>query len=237
MTLTRKFFTRWLVMFLNAPTIFIFFCLIALSSYTKSDSGTRHWHNNANKSIPSEIHEALDCSTARNIAVQPNLLISTWRWTLPQVEIRVKRASAPTSWYGNSVCTFYPVLLLIYNIELNPAEPSSSSGKTPKNRKVNITIAHLNVCSIASHKKFFLVKQMIVHGNYDIFVISESWLDPSLTNNDIQIPGYVIFRQDRSPHKSGGGIVVYIRNSIKALTIDNWSTTVDTNSQHLWLKV
>lgn len=139
--------------------------------------------------------------------------------------------------YGNSVCTFYPVLLLIYNIELNPAEPSSSSGKTPKNRKVNITIAHLNVCSIASHKKFFLVKQMIVHGNYDIFVISESWFDPSLTNNDIQIPGYVIFRQDRSPHKSGGGIVVYIRNSIKALTIDNWSTTADTNSQHFWLKV
>ena len=80
---------------------------------------------------------------------------------------------------------------------------SSSLGKKPKSRKVNITIAHLNVRSMASREKFYLVKQRIVHDNHDIFVISESWLDPSTTNNNIQIPGCVIFRQDRGPHKSG----------------------------------
>lgn len=51
---------------------------------------------------------------------------------------------------------------------------------------------------MASHKKFYLAEQMIVHDNYDPFDISESWLDPSTTNNDLQIPGYVIFRQDRA---------------------------------------
>lgn len=90
---------------------------------------------------------------------------------------------------------------------------------------------------MASHKKFYLVEQMIVHDNYDPFDISESWLDPSTTNNDLQIPGYVIFRQDRGPHKSGGGIIVYIRNSFQASSIDNLSTTTDANSQQLWLKV
>ena len=58
-----------------------------------------------------------------------------------------------------------------------------------------------------------------------------------MTNNDLQIPGYVIFRQDRGPHKSGGGIIVYIRNSFQASSIDNLSTTTDANSQQLWLKV
>ena len=47
-------------------------------------------------------------------------------------------------------------------------------GKKPKSRKINVTIAHLNVCSMASHKKFYLVEQMIVHDNYDPFDISES---------------------------------------------------------------
>ena len=88
-----------------------------------------------------------------------------------------------------------------------------------------------------SREKFYRVEQTIVHDNYDISVISESWLDPPTANNDIQIPGYVIFRQDRGSHKSGGEIVVYIRNSFKASVIDNLSTTTDANSQQLWLKV
>ena len=90
---------------------------------------------------------------------------------------------------------------------------------------------------MASHKKFYLVKQTIVHDNYDIFVVSESWMDLPTTNNDIQIPGHIIFGQDKGPHKSGGGIVVYIRNSFKASIIDNLPATTDANSQQLWLKV
>ena len=89
---------------------------------------------------------------------------------------------------------------------------------------------------MTSHKKLFLVKQTIVHDDNDIFIVSESWLDPPTTNNDIQIPGHIIFRQDRDPHKSGGGIVVYIRNSFKSI-IDNLPATMDANSQQLWLKV
>ena len=38
---------------------------------------------------------------------------------------------------------------------------------------------------MASREKFDLVKQTIVHNNYDMFVTSESWLDPYTTNNDI----------------------------------------------------
>ena len=55
--------------------------------------------------------------------------------------------------------------------------------------------------------------------------------------------GCIIFRQDRGPHKCGGGgggeigIVVYIRNSLRASIIHNLSTITDANSQQLWLKV
>ena len=41
----------------------------------------------------------------------------------------------------------------------------------------------------------------------------------------------------RDPHKSGGRIVVYIRNSFKASIIYNSPATKDANSQQLWRKV
>ena len=40
--------------------------------------------------------------------------------------------------------------------------------------------------------------------------ISESWLDRTVCDADILIPGYMTFRQDRGPHKRGGGALVYI---------------------------
>ena len=60
----------------------------------------------------------------RNVAHQPNFLVPTWRRTLARVVIKGKRASAPTLLYCNSVCSFYPVLLLIHDLELNPGPPS-----------------------------------------------------------------------------------------------------------------
>lgn len=83
----------------------------------------------------------------------------------------------------NSVCTFRPVFLLIHDLELKPWASQFFRKKT--NRKANVTIAHFNVHSMASREKFYLVKQTIVHNNYDMFVTSESWFDPYKTNNDI----------------------------------------------------
>ena len=73
----------------------------------------------------------------------------------------------------------------------------------------------LSLISKASREKFYLVKQTTVHDNYDIFVISESWIDPSLTNNNTQIPGYVIFRQDRGLHKSGAELLFTLETHLK----------------------
>ena len=52
----------------------------------------------------------------------------------------------------------------------------SSTFQASKNRK-QLTIAHLNVRSMASRENFHLLKQIVT--NYDIFTISETWLDPS----------------------------------------------------------
>ena len=46
-----------------------------------------------------------------------------------------------------------------------------------------------------------------------VFAVSETWLKPSITDNESQIPGYSCVRSDRL-HKTGGGTKAYVRNGI-----------------------
>ncbi|KAK2562924.1 hypothetical protein P5673_013901 [Acropora cervicornis] len=104
-----------------------------------------------------------------------------------------------------------------------------------RNRNHYLTVAHLNVRSMASRENFHLIEQIVV--NYDIFTISETWLDPSVYDSDLNIPGYILIRQDRGPQKKGGGLIVYAKSKFKVSVLDTWSSVSEYNFQQLWLKV
>ena len=160
------------------------------------------------------------------------------RWRIKAgITTKVKRSSAPSPRYCNSVLTFHPVLKLIHGVELNPGPKIYSTTKNSQTKKGNVTVAHLNVRSIISRENFYLVTETIKENNYDIFTISESWLGSSTSFLDIHIPGYLLFRQDRGEHKSGGGLLVYIKNIYKASTVNHLSSVSETDFQQLWIKL
>ena len=88
-----------------------------------------------------------------------------------------------------------------------------------------------------SRENFDLIKQAISSNEYNIFKNSETWLDPSTTDTDIQISGCTLFRQDSGTHKNGGGVVVYVKDTYKASVITELSAVSDCNFPQLWLKV
>ena len=100
-----------------------------------------------------------------------------------------------------------------------------------------MSVAHLNVRSVASRENFYLLKQTVTTNSFDIFTVSESWLDRTVCDADILIPGYTTFRQDRGPHKRGGGVHVYVKDIYKACVIEKWSSVSESNFQQLWLIV
>ena len=110
-----------------------------------------------------------------------------------------------------------------------------STTQDSRNRNHYLTVAHLNVRSMASRENFHFIEQIVV--NYDIFTISETWLDPSVCDSDLNIPGYILTRQDRGPQKKGGGLIVYAKNKFKVSVLDTWSSVSEYNFQQLWLKV
>lgn len=105
-------------------------------------------------------------------------------------------------------CLIFLLLLLSGNIELNPG-PDINCLSTPiefKSRS-GLGVIHLNVRSLLP--KLDLAKIWAKSTDADILVFSETWLKKSITDKDIAIEGYNVFRCDR-PRK-GGGIAIYVK--------------------------
>ena len=77
----------------------------------------------------------------------------------------------------------------------------------------NVIFEHLNLSSLQN--KFFSISELI-KGKVDIFLINQSKVDESFTNNQFAMSGYKFIR-DRN--KFGGGIAFYITDQLTSLII------------------
>ena len=59
---------------------------------------------------------------------------------------------------------------------------------------------------------------MIIKGNLDILVLTETKIDESCSKHELSIDGYTSFRLDRNKH--GGGALVYAREDIPCRVIN-----------------
>ena len=69
---------------------------------------------------------------------------------------------------------------------------------------------HLNARSVIS--KLTDLRRIVKESQTSVLAISESWLDSSITDEEIKIDGYSLIRGDRN--RNGGGVCLYIKNNI-----------------------
>ena len=100
---------------------------------------------------------------------------------------------------------------LVHDIEVNPGpnKPFKDSLSSSNNNNRNIKIVHLIVHSLKNREHFVQVKDTVTSLNFDIFTISETWLHHAVSNLEIKIPGYDIYRID-CQNKRGGGVCIYV---------------------------
>ena len=127
---------------------------------------------------------------------------------------RIKRASATTVYYDNSTSAFRPILQLLHDVELNPGPANCSTTNEFEKSTGNMKIAHLNVHSLKCREHFVLVKKAVLENKFDIFTVSETWLNSSVTDLEIEIPGYIIYRINRQA-KNGGGVCAYVSQNYR----------------------
>ena len=77
-----------------------------------------------------------------------------------------------------------------------------------------LQICHVNMRSLMPgdrHVKLDdLHSTLCIENNSDVICISETWLDDTIDDSDVIIPGYQLFRRDRNRH--GGGVAIYIKD-------------------------
>ena len=94
-------------------------------------------------------------------------------------------------------------------------EPFFVMKKLRPNNVNRIIVGHFNINSL--RYKFEELKD-IVKSNVDIIILSETKIDDSFPTNEFLINGFSVpFRADRN--KNGGGILVYIRDNIRAILL------------------
>lgn len=80
----------------------------------------------------------------------------------------------------------------------------------------NLNIGHFNCQSFLLNRSSTKLNEIrsILQGNYlDVVGVSESWIKPYVSNDVIDMPGYVCHRSDR-PEGRGGGVVLYVSSNI-----------------------
>ena len=103
------------------------------------------------------------------------------------------------------------------------ANPNPNLNLSQVDMEKGIHFMHLNTCSLLSKNRFDLIRMQLMHSGLDVISLSETWLTNSIPNEVVNMGNYVLTRLDRSwfnePNQSefkrGGGLVCYIRSSIK----------------------
>ena len=103
------------------------------------------------------------------------------------------------------------ILLLSGDISLNPGPQfyqNNNIWSCFKSRGIHLL--HLNINSLLP--KIDEVRDFIKKSNASVLGLTETKLDDSISNQEIDIQGYILIRSDRNRH--GGGVACYIKNNL-----------------------
>jgi hypothetical protein len=99
-----------------------------------------------------------------------------------------------------------------------------------------LKLAHLNIRSLRNTAHFLQLKELVRTNRIDVFTISETWLNTTVTNKKLEIDGYKLHRLDRL-YKKGGGVCAYVRKNIKSSVIKELTQISDTSFHQLWINL
>lgn len=108
--------------------------------------------------------------------------------------------------------------------------------KQPSKAPGGLEILHLNIRSLKNRAHLLELRQLASERKSDIITISETWLNTTVTSEEIQIEGYKLHRLDRL-HKGGGGVCAYVRKDLKSSVLKELSSISERNFHQLWLNV
>ena len=131
----------------------------------------------------------------------------------------------------------------LLNIHIDTSEAMTATTTTTEHQrktsnlpKSKLKIANLNVRSLKTRSHLLQVRELMREKDYNVLAVSESWLNSTVTNAEVEIDGYKLTRLDRLG-KSGGGVCVYTRSSLKVKRLKDMSEISESGFHQLWMQI
>ena len=106
----------------------------------------------------------------------------------------------------------------------NHPNPAFFSTIHPSNR---LNVGHINICS-PRHNNHVIINLIHVDEHcLDLLAVTETWLDSSISDTEVSVPGTILLRRDRpcvdgctflsscTPCRKGGGICSFVKGHVK----------------------
>ena len=88
--------------------------------------------------------------------------------------------------------------------------------------------------SLNVDSSFFQTKELALENDFNI--LSISWVNSSVTNASVEIPGYRILRLDRIGN-TGTDVCTYVKSVLKAEVLKDLTGTTESGLHQLWIQV
>ena len=164
-------------------------------------------NNNANLSSDEEFNPFYSLYTFRHVEIFSAYFLPRNELTDNFSHLRVSRKKAlvitkslqgSKKWRNN-------ILLKCGDIEKNPGPTAQGTRRRKSDPKKMLRVVHLNTRSLLRH--FDDVACLVSSVHPEVLALSVTWLDSSVGDGELYLPGYTLFRCDRS--RCGGGVAVY----------------------------
>ena len=175
--------------------------------------------SNTNNEIKIENLAKFDFFTHESILIMNNFHDSEAGANLIMLEI-----SSIKIFKNDDTCFQFLFLLLCGDIELNPGPnvfhiPRDSIHNYKSFQERGLHFVHLNINSLLP--KIDEIRLLALNSKPHLISLSETKLDSTILDEEIDVYGYSMIRSDRS--RNGGGVACYVKNDISFNRKDSFS--------------
>jgi len=85
-----------------------------------------------------------------------------------------------------------------------------------QHQMIYIIIGIVNCCGIVN--KYLEIQDLLLSQNIDILLCAETHLEDSISDSEVFLPNYSVYRKDRN--RQGGGVSIAIRSDLPSCQLD-----------------
>jgi len=118
---------------------------------------------------------------------------------------------------------------IVNDSTLNPRAAPFLPCRAVRDQAATACLAFLNVCSL--RRKVREIQTLLTDRGIQLFGMAETWLNPEVSDGELAIPNYRLYRKDRLG-QHGGGVAVYCHESLSVRRRHD----LDTDLEIIWLE-